>query len=289
MESTTTFAESVNSIVMPILNTMQQELPRLITSASLLLLGWIVAALLRILIIRLARGLNQVVTRVGSANTASRLQVSDAAADTFGSIVFWAVLLLFVTVAAENAGFTRVSGWLEGIITFLPVLFAGGLIIFVGYLLSKIVRELIASALAAVGSSHGQALGGVAQVLIIVLALLTGVQQIGIDVSVLVAITVTAIGAVIGGFALAFALGGRDLLANMIAAFELQRHYRVGQRIRVDGKEGTIISFAPTTVMLAGAKGRYAVPAKTFQSDIVELIEDHTSDDAQSSTEPRVS
>tara|TARA_R110000868_G_scaffold71337_13_gene209054 strand:+ start:311 stop:1195 length:885 start_codon:yes stop_codon:yes gene_type:complete len=288
-ETTTVIAESADNVMLPLFDIVQQALPRLAVSAILLLLGWLVAALLRAAIVRLARGLNQVISRMGSSNTAARLHVSDTAADTFGSIVFWAVLLLFVTIAAESAGFTRVSGWLENIITFFPTIFAGGLIILVGYLLSRIVRELIASTLSAVGSSHGQDLGKMAQVLIIVLALLTGVQQIGIDVSVLVAITVTTIGAIVGGFALAFALGGRDLLANMIGAFELQRHYRVGQRIRISQREGTIVAFTPTTVMLAGSNGRYAVPAKEFQSKIIELIEDTPSHGTQGPSEPSVS
>ncbi|MEQ9447761.1 MAG: hypothetical protein RLN70_02520, partial [Rhodospirillaceae bacterium] len=131
--------------------------------------------------------------------------------------------------------------------------------------------------------------GGMAQALIVVLALLTGVQQIGVDVSVLVAITITTIGAVIAGFALAFALGGRDLLANMIGAYEVQRHYRLGQRVRIADKEGTIVGFAPTTVTLAGSQGRYTVPAQIFQREIVELVEEQPAYGSQNASEPRIS
>ncbi|MEQ9449721.1 MAG: hypothetical protein RLN70_12590, partial [Rhodospirillaceae bacterium] len=158
MDNTISIAETVERIAAALLEVLQQELPRLGAGLALLILGWIVASILRAVIVRFARGLNQVVGRIGSSSTAARLQISDGAAETFGTIIFWAVLLLFITIAADSAGFTRVSSWLETVIGYFPTIFAGGLIILVGYLLSRIVRELIASALTAVGSPHGQAL-----------------------------------------------------------------------------------------------------------------------------------
>ncbi|MDX1509567.1 MAG: hypothetical protein R3358_14870, partial [Woeseiaceae bacterium] len=63
-----------------------------------------------------------------------------------------------------------------------------------------------------------------------------------------------------GGLMLAFALGSRHHVANLMARRELAR-FNVGDRIRVDGLEGNIIDIHETGIELATADGTANIPA----------------------------
>jgi hypothetical protein len=65
--------------------------------------------------------------------------------------------------------------------------------------------------------------------------------------------------------AVAFGLGARVLVANLIGAQQLQRLLEPGQIARIDGMQGQVIELTPTSVILATEEGRMSVPAKRFQ------------------------
>lgn len=273
MNEVETIAQQTERYWRLITQTIESQLPQLVAAAAVVIVGWVLAAILRSLVTRLLMGTNPLLQTFGPEAVASRLRVSERAAALSGLVVYWSVLLLAFTIAANTAGFSTFSAWLQNLVGFLPTLLAGVLIIVLGYFLSRLIRELVASALATVGSPHGRVVGGVAQALVLVLAVLTGVEQVGIDVSILVTLTMIAIGGVVASFALAFALGGRDYLANLIGAYDLRRDYRIGQQVHVAGHTGTIAAFTPTAVILVGADGRICIPAKIFQTEIVEIRE----------------
>lgn len=273
MNEVETIAQQTERYWRLITQTVESQLPQLVAAAAVVVVGWIIAAILRGLVTRLLMGTNPLLQNFGPEAVASRLRVSERAAGLTGLVVYWSVLLLAFTIAANTAGFSTFSAWLQNLVGFLPTLLAGVLIIVLGYFLSRLIRELVASALATVGSPHGRVVGGVAQALVLVLAVLTGVEQVGIDVSILVTLTMIAIGGVVASFALAFALGGRDYLANLIGAYDLRREYRIGQQVQVAGHTGTIAAFTPTAVILVGADGRICIPAKVFQTEIVTVHE----------------
>jgi len=75
------------------------------------------------------------------------------------------------------------------------------------------------------------------------------------------------LGVVLAGFSLAFGLGARQVVANLIASHALQRQFAVGQRARIGGIEGEILEFTPTSVILATGEGRVTVPAGRFDEE----------------------
>ena len=99
-----------------------------------------------------------------------------------------------------------------------------------------------------------------------------GASQAGIDSTLLMIALPVALGAVLGGAALAFGLGSRSAISSIIASYHLQRLYEVGQRVRIAGFEGRIVRITPTAVVLDAAEGRVSVPAKLFGEKISVLL-----------------
>lgn len=240
------------------------RMPELLGGLALILLGWVVAGGLRKLTRSLGARLNHELDRVLRTDRARRIRISPALVRLLSNLVFWIVLLGFATAAAAIADFDLLSGWLEQVIGWLPQLLLGALIIATGYLIGAIVRDAVLDALASAGVEQRALIGRIAQVGTFLAAIVIGIDQIGIDVTFVTTMIAVVLGVVLAGFSLAFGLGARRLVSNLIAADVLRRHFRVGHRARIDGIEGEILEFTPTSVVLATAEGRAIVPASRF-------------------------
>lgn len=246
-------------------------LPNVLGALLLLLTGWLLALVLRAVAVRLTllgeRALQGVSRRRGLAPA----QLPGASAKIFGGVVFWVVLLFFLTAATQVLGLATFTAWLARIVEYLPTMFAGVLIIVAGFLLGRLARELTETALG--GTRQRALVGRMVQTAILVIAILVGAEQIGIKVTFLVILAAAAGIALAGAVALALSLGARGYVANLIGAHYLRQRYSVGEKIRVAGYEGRILEMTDTCVVLETAEGRANLPARVFsEQTIVQLV-----------------
>jgi small-conductance mechanosensitive channel len=103
-----------------------------------------------------------------------------------------------------------------------------------------------------------------AQAIIVMASAIVAFDQLGIQVTFLTVLAAIVTGSLLGGAALAFGLGARTAVSNIIASHYLLKIYRVGHHVRVGGFEGRIVDITPTAVVIATADGQAVVPAKEF-------------------------
>lgn len=250
-----------------------EGLPNVIIAIVLLLVGLVVARLMKSLVSRLVKGLDRMVTHKGVQAELRRARMSTPAAELISSIAFWILILFFVTAATEALGLPVISAWLSGLTVYLPKLLAAVLIGFAGLVTGRLAKEAVRTAAEAAEFSYAEAMGRLGQVLIWVVSGVVGIHQIGVDVSFLTNLTMVVLAAALGGAALAFGIGSRSTVANILACHYIQKVYRVGQTIRVDGQEGTIASITPTAVVVENGQGWFHVPAQKFSEETSMLIE----------------
>lgn len=248
-----------------------QYLPNIFGAFLLLLIGWIVARVLRTLAIRAAIIIDRMLSRLGATGTDQRAKLPQSSAKILGSIVFWVVLLFFVTAATQVLGLSAFTEWLAGVVNYVPTLFVGALIVVAGFLLSRLARDLISATSASTGRKQRELLGRTVQVIILVTALLVGADQIGIEVTFLVIIAAVSGGTMAASVALALSLGARNYVANLIGGHHLRQTFSVGQHVKVAGFEGRILEFTPVSVVLETAEGRVTLPAKVFGEEPIVL------------------
>lgn len=197
-------------------------LPSLLGALVLLAVGWIAARLARRITTSLGDGLNRLLDRGLRRGALGRARISARGLRLAGSVVFWLVVLFFVAAATRAARLDAFSAWLDRVLTYLPTLLAGGLIILAGYLVSALVRDVTAAALAPTGATYSATAGRVAQAATFLTAVIIGIDQVGIDITFLVTIIAVVLAAVAAGISLAFALGARDLVSNLLGAHYLR-------------------------------------------------------------------
>ena len=146
-------------------------LPSILGAILLLLIGWVVARILRTVAIRTAFIVDRMMSRFIATASAERAKLSQSSAKILGSIVFWLVLLFFITAATQMLGLNAFTAWLAGVVNYVPTLFAGALIIAAGFLLSRLARELVVATSAIAGTRQRELLGRTVQAIILELSL----------------------------------------------------------------------------------------------------------------------
>lgn len=244
-------------------------LPWLLAAIGFLIVGWLVARLARAGTLRLGAALNDVLGRIRRRTPARRpLTLTPAVLRLIGNVAFWLVILLSIALAARVAGLQLFTNWLERIVAYLPSLLGGGLILLVGYLASSAARDLVTAALESADSDQADFFGFLAQAAIFLAALVIGLEQIGVDVTMLTILFSVIVGGLLLCLALAFGLGARSFVANLIGAHQLRETLAPGQHTRIGDHEGLVIELTSTTVILATDHGRVTIPAKLFQDEI---------------------
>ena len=249
---------------------LSENLPNLISALLLILGGWIIGRLLRALTVRLIHLLDRTIRRL-TTRYGDRPGILSASADVLGSIVFWVVILFFLTAATQVLGLDAFLGWLNRVVAYLPTLLTGALIILAGFLLSALVRDVVTTT-APVGDSQRILLGRVSQLVILVTAVVIGADQIGIKVTFLVIMVTVLASTLLGGLALALSFGARTYVSNLIGAHYLSHQFRAGQTVRVGSYEGRILEFTATSIVLEIADGRVNLPAKIYHEEPIVLL-----------------
>ncbi|MCE6999941.1 hypothetical protein LZG04_34765 [Saccharothrix sp. S26] len=178
--------------------------PKLVGFLVVLLIGWIVARLLR-------AAVNKVLERVHFDRAVQRGGIGDALArskfDASGlvaQIVYYAVLLIALQIAFGVFGPNPVSTLLTEIVAWLPRAIVAIIIVVVAAAIARAVQDIATRALGSL--SYGPTLGKIAAWFIIALGVIAALNQIGVATTVTTPILITIL-ATIGGI-LVVGVGG---------------------------------------------------------------------------------
>jgi len=236
---------------------------RLIGAAAVLLGGWLLAVLLRLLVPRLVRRIERWVpaSRRGALEEVVGPHGTGA---VVGRMVSWLILLLAVMAATETLGLPVITAWLSGVASYVPKILVAVIIGILGIVSGRIARTALSRAAPWTRLMGGDQLGRIAQGAIVVATLIVAIEQLGIAVTFLTTGLVIVLGAVLGAAALAFGLGAREVVANVLAGHYVRQLYQVGQTVRIEKTQGRILRITPAAVVLEAAEGEVAVPARRF-------------------------
>lgn len=246
-------------------------LPKLLVAAAIMLMGLLVAHLLRFLSRRLIASTMQVVRRSGLIleDQQSLLQQPEV---VISRIVFWFVLIFFGVAAAKTFGFDLFSQWLSSLLSYLPVLITAALILLIGTLLSSMAKIVVSRASIATNIGHHVFLGRLAQFVIIATTVVIAIEHLGVDVSFFTTAMIVLLGVVAFGFSLAFGLGAKDLIGNITGAQACFHHLQEGDEVSIAEFQGRVIEIGQSYLIIESPSGRHIIPARVFLESPVTII-----------------
>jgi hypothetical protein len=248
-------------------------LPALLGAALLVLVGLLFGRLLAWVSRRTMAALVARLSRHPSLQGALDGGAAVSRAPTvIAGFVFWVVFVFFLAAALETMGLPVVTSALSRIAYYLPNVLAALLVTFVGIIGAKVMGNAAGRAAARTGTSLGPAIGATVRGTVILVAAVVAVEQIGIQADILIVVVAVVVGTTLAGAGLAFGLGARTAVSNIIASHYVAQAYHVGQVVRVAGVQGKILQTTPTAVFVAGPDGRVMIPAKQFNEEASVLV-----------------
>ena len=249
-------------------------LPNLLGALALLIMGWLAAFVVRWLIHRFGKGLDAILAAIhrwlGQEVARPRWSVSNLVAN----VAFWITLAYAVSASAEQLGLVTFANWVLGLLGYLPRVLISAFILFIGYLISNGVRNIVMTVADSSGFQHGLSLGHLASGLILAFTLLLGLAQLGLDVAVFANIIVLAAAALFASAALAFGIGAGDAVRNIMASHYVRKAYRPGQRVRMQSLEGEILELNQVAVVVDTGEGAAWIPARQFLENVSLVLEE---------------
>ena len=187
---------NLTSISGPFSSMIQQFLlfiPKLLAAAAVGFIGWIIANLVKV-------GLNRLLDRTQLDEKLSQDVGVSPISQNISEIVYWLILLLFLPIVLSILGLNGllypVQNMVNEAVLYLPNLFMAGVIIFVGYILAKIVRGIVEGLVNSLNlqqqaekvglfknsnSSLAKVLGSFVFALIIITSLIVAFEALGIE------------------------------------------------------------------------------------------------------------
>jgi small-conductance mechanosensitive channel len=239
------------------------HIPHFIGAVFLLLLGWLLAWVLSKLTLTALRFIGQMwdkATRSVSSGNPAKLKPSHGL--VISKIVFWVVILFFVAAAASTLGLDFFASWLSAFLAYVPQLLASLVILVGGYLLANIAATMAQSTAETAGFAQPSLVGNLTKLAILFTAMVIGIEQLGINIQFITSLFIVASGVLLFGIALAFGLGSKALIANLLGAKQARKHVSLNDHIRIGEIEGTLVDITNTMLVIETASGRIFFPAQ---------------------------
>lgn len=181
--------------------------PKFIAGTIILLIGIIVASILRHAVVELLKALNVegFLKRYGVPEARRELNWSTILAE----IVRWFVVIIFLIPTADVWGMPQIVTILNTFLLYLPNVFVAAIIALVGFVFARLAHDVVLASIEGVSPETSQTVASVTRWAITVFVLLAVLNQLGVATD-LVRILFTgfvAMVAIAGG--IAFGLGGQ--------------------------------------------------------------------------------
>jgi hypothetical protein len=193
-------------------------LPALVGALIILLLGWLVAKVLKAALIKLlvAVRLEKFSARSGLSKFLSRGDIKHSLADIIGTVFFWIIFLFFIDLAVDVLELSLIEDLINSVISFIPNLIAAVLIMIVGVFLSSFFKGLVKAAASSFALANRELLAKIVQYLIVFFAVAMSLEELGVATHILVNTVLIIVGAMAFGFALAFGLGSKEVATKIV-------------------------------------------------------------------------
>lgn len=263
---TENITEKAYSGVMAIWHKMITFLPDLIVATIFLLVGWLVASMVKRFLNKflIKIGFNTFLDKLGLDTLLKKMEVSVTGSQVVATIVSTFFLLIFLLAALDIVGLTVLSGLIDTLVLFLPKLLASLAVLLSGFFVAQIVFNGVKIAAKNTGIDYGRSVAEVCRGIIIVITVSLSITQLDIDVSLLNNIMTVIIASVGLAAAISLGIGTKSMAQEIVAGVYLREMYQVGDNIEVKDIKGTLASIGSVASKVMGEGESMTTVPNTF-------------------------
>ncbi len=203
------------------LNQIATALPQIIGALLLLIIGWIIAKILKNLVIRLLKlvRFSFLTEKTGIEKFLREGGIKVTAIDIIGTLVYWIVMLLVILATLNSIKLTAASTLFNEIMLFIPNVIVAILILIIGVYLARVVGQILTTSLKSMKETTADTIGRIAHYAILILTVFIILGQLNIASEIVTSAFQILFGALCLALGLAFGLGGKEWAADIISKY----------------------------------------------------------------------
>ena len=252
---------------------MALAFPKILGSIVILILGWIVIKIVLFLlkkILKLAK-VDLLNDKINGMEVTGKGELNVDVIKVILGFARWFLILVFLIVAADILDWKIISKEIGNLLHYLPKFFSALALLMLGFYIGNFVKKTIKRLFDSLEFGGSNIVSSLFFYVIVIFMSITALNQAGVDTTILT----NNITLILGSFLLAFALGvglrSREIVADILRAFYTRKTYVVGDRIVIDGNEGTIKAIENNSLTLETHEGRFVIPIKDVVSQKVQI------------------
>jgi hypothetical protein len=230
-----------NTLLEPLegmLDTLVARGPKFLATLLILIVGWIVAKILKVAIIRGFKliKLDVVAEKAGIESFLKRGGMKKTAIEILGSLVYWIALLVFLVMILSLWNID--IGLQTTLVPFLPKVFAALVIFILGLFIASLVEDVVRATAANAGIRYAFVLSKILKWILVVFVVMTAIQQLEVETQFLSIGFLIILGSLGLGVALAVGMGARDIAATKLGRWVQEMEKEAAIDTDEGGKSG---------------------------------------------------
>ncbi len=252
--------------------------PKMVAMVVVLVVGYVLARWVGsfIAVVSEKIGLQTAAEKSGLAKSMHDVGIRRPLPAIVGGIVFWLLMCVFVMAAFNILGLDSVSAAMGEVVNYIPRLLVATVVVVIGLLAATFLRGVVATSADRVGLTYAEYLAGGCYWVLSLLTFIAAFNQLGIQFALLEKLILIGSAGLAAGFALAFGLGGRDVMSGILSGYYVRQRLQAGDTVSVAGFEGTVREVGPVATVIEtrenGIIHRHSVPnARMLQEAVREI------------------
>ena len=249
--------------------------PKMVAMVVVLVVGYVLARWVGgvIAVVSEKIGLQAAAEKSGLAKSMHDVGIKRPLPAIVGGLVFWLLMCVFVMAAFNILGLDSVSAAMGEVVNYSPRLLVATVVVVIGLLAATFLRGVVATSADRVGLTYAEYLAGGCYWVLSLLTFIAAFNQLGIQFALLEKLILIGSAGLSAGFALAFGLGGRDVMSGILSGYYVRQRLQAGDHVSVAGLEGTVREVGPVATVIEtnenGLVHRHSVPnAKMLQEAV---------------------
>ena len=249
--------------------------PKMVALVVVLVVGYVLARWVGgvIAVVSEKIGLQAAAEKSGLAKSMHDVGIKRPLPAIVGGLVFWLLMCVFVMAAFNILGLDSVSAAMGEVVNYIPRLLVATVVVVIGLLAATFLRGVVATSADRVGLTYAEYLAGGCYWVLSLLTFIAAFNQLGIQFALLEKLILIGSAGLSAGFALAFGLGGRDVMSGILSGYYVRQRLQAGDHVSVAGLEGTVREVGPVATVIEtnenGLVHRHSVPnAKMLQEAV---------------------
>lgn len=250
-----------------------QALPNILGAILILVVGWLFTKLIIFLLRKLLQvsKIEKFSDIIKEKKLLGKVNFSFQITDVIIGFVKWFLYLIILVVASDAMNWDIVSTEVSKLLMYLPVLFSSLALFMIGLYIANFVKRVIQGLFDSLDLRGSKIISSLVFYIILIIVTVTSLNQAGIETELITNNLTLVLGAFLATFVIAFGLGSREIIADLLKTFYLRKTYEVGQKIKLNDISGEIESIENLSMTIKTERGKVVIPVKEVIANQVEI------------------